>query len=38
MTKLKQDNPTRTAWAFLAVDQNGAIAVVRCVVPLPPAM
>jgi hypothetical protein len=37
VTKLKQGNPTRTAWAFLAIYQ-GAIAIVWCVVPLPPAM
>ncbi len=38
VTKLEQGNPTRTAWAFLALGQTGTIAIVWCVVPLPPAM
>jgi len=38
VTKLKQGNPTDTAWAFLGVGVNGQITIVWCVVPLPPAM
>ena len=38
VTKLKQGNPTRTAWAFLGLGPAGAITIVWCVVPLPPAM
>jgi hypothetical protein len=38
VTKLKQGNPTHTAWAFLAVGPVGAISIVWCVVPLPPGM
>jgi hypothetical protein len=38
VTKAKQGNPTRTAWAFLGVGVGGQIAIVWCVVPLPPGM
>ncbi len=36
VTRLKQGNPTRSAWAFLGTDVTGAISIVWCVVPLPP--
>lgn len=36
VTRLNQGNPTNTAWAFLGLDQQGAISIVWCVVPLPP--
>ncbi len=36
VTKLKQGNPTNTAWAFLGTTLGGAITNVWCVVPLPP--
>jgi hypothetical protein len=38
VTKLKQGNPTPTAWAFLGVGAAGTVTIVWCVVPLPPAM
>jgi len=38
VTKLKQGNPTKTAWAFLGTGLGGQISIVWCVVPLPPGM
>jgi hypothetical protein len=36
VTKLRQGNPTKTAWAFLSATRMGTIGAVWCVVPLPP--
>jgi hypothetical protein len=38
VTKLKQGNPTHTAWGFLGTGPDGRISIVWCVVPLPPGM
>lgn len=36
VVKQKYGNPTKTAWAFLYVNQSGQIDHVYCIVPLPP--